>query len=727
MKLKLPLLFLIISQISFGQNEKKNHYFKEYKSYRSIFIALYLIIFLSFSVKMSSQTIQWQNTIGGNDTEWADFIELSKDGNYILGGYSHSNISGDKSENSRGASDYWFIKIDDVSGNLSWQKTIGGNNYDHLTSAKETTDGGYILGGYSSSGISGEKTQNSRGADDYWVVKLDANRNIIWDKTFGGTGVDRLTSIIQTSDGGYLIGGSSNSNISGEKADNSRGNLDMWIIKIDASGNIMWQKTFGGNNSDWVQSIVKTTDGGYILAGSSHSNISGEKSENSRGLGDFWFLKIDSTGTIVWQKTIGGNNGDYAKSIIATSEGNYIIGGDSSSNISGDKTEKTVNNSTDVWLLKINDLGQILWQKDIGADSTEAFADIRMTSDNGFILGIMSYSGISGYKTEASRGDRDYWIVKLDSTGKFEWDKTVGGDSLDQTQSIVQAKDGGYVALGWSQSTISGDKTENKSRLQDFWVVKLQLCSQNLSATSNSPICSGDTVQLSATGGTNYSWTGPNGFTSLEQNPSILNANASQSGQYTCSITGTGGCDDKKSANVVINIQPLPTANSPQSFCISQNAKLIDVIISGQNLKWYDSLMGITLLPASTVLQDGMNYYASQTVANCESNRIMINTRILALANCDLTGEDTSSLSYPKFFTPNGDAFNDTWNIKFSDVEEDLTVKIFDRYGKLIVELKNNSAWNGTFNGQELTSTDYWFVVTRANGKEYRGHFSLKR
>jgi hypothetical protein len=588
------------------------------KKIKLILIPVIILIFCS--TRMSSQTIQWENTIGGNDTEWVDFIELSKDQNYILGGYSYSNISGDKNENSRGLSDYWFIKIDDTSGNLLWQKTIGGNSIDHLTSAKETTDGGYILGGSSSSGISGEKTQNSRGNDDYWVVKLDENRNIIWDKTYGGTGVDRLTSIIQTTDGGYLIGGSSDSDISAEKTDNSRGNIDIWIIKIDQSGDIMWQKTFGGSNSDWVQSLIETPDGGYILAGSSHSNISGEKSENSRGLGDFWVLKIDNSGTIIWQKTIGGNNGDYAKSIIATSDGNYIIGGDSSSNISGDKTEKTVNNSTDVWLLKINDLGQILWQKNIGAESTEAFADIRMTSDNGFILGIMSYSGISGYKTEASKGDRDYWTVKLDSTGKFEWDKTVGGDSSDQTQSIVQAKDGGYVTVGWSMSNISGDKTENKSGRQDFWVVKLQLCSQNLYVASNSPICLGDAIQLSATGGTNYSWTGPNGFISYEQNPSILNANSSQSGQYSCSITGTGGCDDKKTANVVVKIQPSPTANSPQSFCISQNAALSNLVIDGQNIKWYDSVASGSIIPDTTILKNGFNYYASQTIDNCESN-----------------------------------------------------------------------------------------------------------
>jgi hypothetical protein len=128
--------------------------------------------------------------------------------------------------------------------------------------------------------------------------------------------------------------------------------------------------------------------------------------------------------------------------------------------------------------------------KDIGADSTEAFADIRMTSDNGFILGIMSYSGISGYKTEASKGDRDYWIVKLNESGKFEWDKTLGGDSLDQTQSIVQAKDGGYVTVGWSQSNMSGDKTENKSGRQDFGLLNSN-CALKISRQPAIPNLSG--------------------------------------------------------------------------------------------------------------------------------------------------------------------------------------------------------------------------------------------
>jgi gliding motility-associated-like protein len=151
----------------------------------------------------------------------------------------------------------------------------------------------------------------------------------------------------------------------------------------------------------------------------------------------------------------------------------------------------------------------------------------------------------------------------------------------------------------------------------------------------------------------------------------------------------------------VVKIQPSPTANSPQSFCISQNAALSNLVIGGQNIKWYDSLTSGSI-PDTIILQNGLNYYASQTIDNCESNRILINTRILATADCDLTIDNDAPLSYPKFFTPNGDGFNDNWKIKFSDNEIGLSIQLFDRYGKLIKELQNNIGWDGTFNGHEL-------------------------
>jgi gliding motility-associated-like protein len=353
---------------------------------------------------------------------------------------------------------------------------------------------------------------------------------------------------------------------------------------------------------------------------------------------------------------------------------------------------------------------------------------MRLTTDNGLILGTMSYSDISGSKTEASRGDRDYWIIKLDSNGILEWDKTLGGDNLDQTQSIVQAKDGGFVTVGWSRSNISGDKTENKSGLQDFWVVKIKVCSQNLSATSNSPICENKAIQFNATGGTNYFWKGPNGFTSTDQNPTISNATAINSGQYSCNITGTGGCDTLKLVDVIIDSQPLPAANSPQQFCFEQNPTLNDIVITGQDIKWYGAITGGTNLLNSTFLQNGINYFASQTINGCESNRILINTPITNDLNCGTIIDIDNELVFPKFFTPNGDGYNDTWKIKSSSSENGLALKIFDRFGKLIKELDANSnGWDGTYTGQPLPSTDYWFVVTRKNGKEHKGHFSLKR
>ncbi|WP_119792549.1 T9SS type B sorting domain-containing protein [Flavobacterium anhuiense] len=683
-----------------------------------------LLYFILITTSISAQNIQWQNTIGGNGYDWCDFIEKTSDGNYISGGYSYSNISGEKNENTRGQNDFWLFKLDNLTGNLLWQKTIGGSSNDHLVSAKETKDGGYILGGYSSSGISGEKTQNSRGGDDYWIVRLDSNRNIVWDKTFGGTGTDRVTCIIETEDGGYLIGGESDSNISGDKTENSKGGTDIWLIKIDNLGTIVWQKTLGGDNFDLISEISQTNDHKYILAASSSSNISGDKTQNSKGIADYWILKLDLNGSIVWQNTIGGNNGDYAKSVIVTADGNYLIGGDSSSRISGDKTENVINNSTDVWLIKINGNGQLIWQKNLGGDSTEIFANMRATADNGLILGVMSYSGISGIKTETSRGDRDYWIVKLDANNALEWDKSFGGSSLDQTQSIIQSSDGSYVIAGWSQSDISGDKTEDKSGSQDFWILKFSVCNTSKpTADSQQSFCTKQNATLSDIQviGQNIKWFDTFFSASVLPETTLL-----ENRIYYASQTLNNCESGRLPITVKIQDTPIPSADSPQQFCIQKNAKISDIEIDGRNIKWYESSSSTNNLSESTLLENGITYYASQTENTCESDRIPVTINILEATskNCiNLINE----LPYPKFFTPNGDGFNDTWTIDPDYLAPNSSIRIFDRYGKLIKELALNTSWNGTYLGNQEPASDYWFTATRINGTEYRGHFTLKR
>ena len=256
-------------------------------------------------------------------------MQQTSDGGYIVGGYSFSNNSGEKTENSRGSVDYWIVKLNG-SGNIQWDKTIGGNNYDDLTCLQQTSDGGYILGGWSVSGASGEKTENSKGFQDFWVVKLNASGSIQWDKTIGGFNLDELYSLQQTTDGGYILGGTSQSF--------SGGNVgDYWIVKTDASGSIQWNKSIGGSDNDYLRSIRQTSDGGYVSGGYSYSKVSGDKTQRSRGLADYWMVKTDGSGNVQWDRTVGGADFDYMYSVGEVKKNLYVAGGYSNSKATGDK------------------------------------------------------------------------------------------------------------------------------------------------------------------------------------------------------------------------------------------------------------------------------------------------------------------------------------------------------------------------------------------------------
>ncbi|MBK7887442.1 MAG: T9SS type A sorting domain-containing protein [Bacteroidetes bacterium] len=435
-----------------------------------LFIKLILILFINTS-PVFAQEIEWQNTIGGNLNDVLNFIQQTTDKGYILGGSSTSNISGDKTENCLGDFDYWIVKIDS-KGNLQWQKTIGGSNEDRLYSICQTSDEGYILGGYSDSNISGDKTENCKGLSDYWIVKVDSLGLIQWQNTIGGSSFDQLGDFQQTTDGGYILAGTSQSNISGDKTETSIGQNDYWIVKVDSIGNIQWQNTIGGGSSEYLNSIQQTTDGGYILAGTSQSNIGGDKTEYGFGFFDYWIVKVDSLGDIQWENTIGGSLVDYLYSIQQTTDGGYIFGGKSGSGISGDKTI-TTNGGFDFWIVKVDSLGTIQWQKSIGGSEYEELRSIQKTTDGGYVLGGWSLSNISGDKTENSNGSLDYLIVKVDSMGAIQWQNTIGGSLADYLYSIQQTTDGDYILGGHTSSNISGDKIENSLGSSDYWIIKL--------------------------------------------------------------------------------------------------------------------------------------------------------------------------------------------------------------------------------------------------------------
>jgi hypothetical protein len=438
---------------------------------KKLFSTLLSLAWLASNHNIFAQAppIAWQNSIGGNKDDILYTLIQTDDGGFLYGGSSNSGPQGDKSAYNKGGFDYWLVKTD-AGGTILWDKTIGGNKMDYVQCMVQTGDGGYIIGGTSLSTKSGDKSQGSKGNLDLWVVKTDAAGNIEWDKTFGGNKRDYATTIVQLTSGEYLLGGYSESGITGDKTQSSRGFYDFWLIKLNASGGKIWDKTIGGNNSDYLQEIIDLGDGKFILGGSSGSKTSGEKSMDSNGEIDYWLVKIDGSGNVLWDKSIGGSTTEYIYSVDQTTDGGFVLGGQSNSNASGNKTENS-RGDYDFWAVKTDASGNVLWDVTLGGTSEDECYAMRQTGDGGYLMAGYSESDASGEKSESSRGEVDYWVVKLDAALNIEWDKTLGGSGEDELFDMIITDDGGCLLGGYSLSGTSGDKTENSNGGRDFWVI----------------------------------------------------------------------------------------------------------------------------------------------------------------------------------------------------------------------------------------------------------------
>lgn len=420
-----------------------------------------MISFFSAAICMSAYSqapvIDWQNITGGSENELVRSIVQTTDGGYISAGYTDSN-DGDITEN-KGGRDVLIIKLT-AAGATEWTKTYGGSGSDQARSIIQTTDGGYIFTGTTSS-VDGDVAAGM-GGNDAWVVKLSNNGTIEWEKTYGGTSGDAGYSIVASTTGGYIIGGQSNS-ADGDLTENN-GQTDCWVFKINATGTLVWQAAFGGSNYDYGRMLMETTTGDLVLVGYSDSQ-NGDVTENKGG-DDGWIIKLSGTGTLIWQKTIGGSGLDYFWDVIETSSGSYVLAGSTTSN----NEDVTSNNGgLDSWIVQVDTQGTIEWGHTFGgSEAEEGYKIVEVSAGNFVVFGT---AASANGDVSINQGEIDYWMFAVNAAGTIQWEKTIGGSSWDIALAGTLTSDGGFVIAG-STSSSDVDVIENNGS-DDVWIVKL--------------------------------------------------------------------------------------------------------------------------------------------------------------------------------------------------------------------------------------------------------------
>ena len=522
----------------------------------------------------------WDKRFGGSqDDNLIKTIKLS-DG-YLLVGHSNSSISGDKSENNRGiARDYWIVKTDN-NGNKIWDKTYGGTGDDILTDAVKLLDGGFVLVGQSDSGIGGDKTEASKGLSDYWIVKIDVNGNKVWDKTYGGDSYDQGVHVRETNDG-LLIGGTSLSSISGNKmVAMSPLSYHFWILKLDSQGNKIWEKQFGGTNSSQNLTALEIGNSNeYLLLGHSGASANtGNKTSANKGGPDYWLVKIDANGDKIWDKSYGGSSADYPYSMVVSNDGKVTMLGTTGSSVQNNSDVSRridTNSNTDIWLLQVDADGNKIWNKTFGTSGSDNSRSITLTSQGKYI--ISGYVSQNSYKSYDLSQDlyglqySDYWIIELDANGNKLWDKSFGGFLPDFVSNVIE-ENNNLLISGNSLSGTGGDKSQPSRGESDYWLVKMNTCQPNIS--NSITICKNDTTLLTAQGCPNAStvkWSNNEYVQTISVKPSFTTTY-----KAICISTDAGVCQSDSSIAFTVNVNIIPppsiTATST-NLCVGEGTTL---------------------------------------------------------------------------------------------------------------------------------------------------------
>jgi hypothetical protein len=503
--------------------------------------------------------VEWQRAFGGSLDDALFDLQQLPDGGFILAGASKSSTNGNRTSPhpvQDSGENFWLVRLD-AAGNKLWDHAYS-CCYDNLSAVQPTADGGFMLAG-------------NNGQTDMVLMKVDSNGNFLWRKDFGGDQNDIVNALQPTSDGGFLLVGKTfSSQGTGTKTSPFFGSYDGWVVRVDANGNELWQRAFGGSGMDILTSIAPAPDGGFMLGGwSSSPGTDGNKtSPNQGGIGfeDFWLIRIDANGNKLWEQTYGGSCSEMLWSLKPAADGGFILGGESCSVTDGNKSSPKYG-AYDAWVVRVDANGNKLWDRSFGGSNGyqdwESIYSLQETADGGIILGGRSDSGMDGNKTSPNYGGVDCWLIRLDRDGNKLWEQSYGGSGFDTCQSLRQTADGGFILGGYSDSPADGNKTVPGFGGLDMWVIKL---GSDTNQTFNAGATVILTVGASGTGSLSYQWfrDGVAVPGATEATLTLSNAQAGDVGAYTVVISNSGGSITSSPATLAVHGAPAITSQ-PQT------------------------------------------------------------------------------------------------------------------------------------------------------------------
>jgi len=574
----------------------------------------------------SPPVFDWQQCLGGTSYDAATKVFIADDGGYILVGTANSN-NGNVSGN-HGASDVWVLKLD-ATGTLQWQKCLGGNKVDAAVSAVQLPGGNiFVLATVNSN--NGNVTGNHGGntnTSDVWLAALDPTGILLWQKTYGGTSFDEAHALLITSDNNLLIGAStesSNGDVTGH-----HGGQDFWMIKVDTLGNMVWQKALGGTGSDICNSITET-NGGYIAAGSSNSSNCDVTRNN--GGNDFWVVKTDFSGNLIWEKSYGGSSNESAFSTLVNDYGNIVIGGYTSSNDS-DIVEN--HGGSEYWILELDASGMKIMQSTFGGSNSDlAFSLVKADAD-GYLLAGGTTSNDFDLQSAQPHGGEDCWLMKTDLSGNLVWSRAYGGSNSDRAFSVLQTADGGYVIAGYTQSN-NGQVSGNHGA-SDLWVAKLS-CLSPVAAfvTDDDTICVGSLLNFTNTSihSADYTWMADGIPFNYNEVASIQFPAA---GDYEISLSGSTCYASDTMRRIITAVNPtVPVVSQDGPYVCSGKS----IHLSTQYAQSYLWLPDSIISPSIEITHGG-DYSVQVNYHQCVSTSQILNVAEHASPAVDL-GIDTS-------------------------------------------------------------------------------------